>query len=59
MDNSFNRQDRRSTTQQDRKSFLGSLPILDNIITWLASLIKLTEEEKEDAGVHLGRLGDG
>jgi len=57
MDNSFHRQGQGSDTQQDRKSFLVSLPILDSIIKWLASLIKLTEEEQEKAGIYLGRLG--
>ena len=57
MDNSFHRQGQGSDTQQDRKSFLVSLPILASIIQWLASLIKLTEEEQEDAGIYLGRLG--
>jgi hypothetical protein len=55
MDNSFHRQG--SGTQRDLKSFLVSLPILDSLIKWLASLIKLTEEEQEEAGIYLGRLG--
>jgi len=54
MDNSFHRQG--SGTQQDPKSFLVSLPILASLIKWLAGLIKLTEEEREDAGIYLGRL---
>ena len=56
MDNSFHRQGQGSDTQQDQKSFLVSLPILASIIQWLASLIKLTEEEQEEAGIYLGRL---
>jgi len=56
MDNYFDRQGQGSDTQQDQKSFLVSLPILASIIQWLASLIKLTEEEQEDAGIYLGRL---
>jgi hypothetical protein len=58
MDNSFHRQGQRSDTQQDRKSFLVSLPIFVSVLKWLANLIKLTEEEQENAGVYLGRLGD-
>jgi hypothetical protein len=27
-------------------------------VNWLASLIRLTEEEQEAAGIYLGRLGD-
>jgi len=58
MDNSFHRQGQGSDTQQDQKRFLAvSRPILDSIIKWLASLIMLTEEEQEEAGIYLGRLG--
>ena len=55
MDNSFHQQ--KSNIQQ-RSGFLASLQIFDRIINWLAGLIKLTEEEQEDAGVYPGRLGD-
>jgi len=55
MDNSFHEQG--SHTQQDPKSFLVSLPILGNLIKWLASLIQWTEEEQEDAGIYIDRLG--
>ena len=55
MDSSFREQG--SGTQQDPKSFVASLPILRNIIKWLASLIKLTEEEQKDAGIYLDRPG--
>jgi hypothetical protein len=61
MDNSFQRQE--SDTQQ-KSGFLASLQIFDSIlplmrhsVNWLAGLIKLTEEEQEDAGIYLGRLG--
>ena len=43
MDDSFHEQG--SHTQQDPKSFLVSLPILGNLIKWLASLSQWTEEE--------------
>jgi hypothetical protein len=55
MDNSFHEQG--SHTQQDPKSFLVSLPILGNLIKWLASFIQWTEEEQEDAGIYIDRLG--
>jgi len=56
MHSSFREQG--SGTQQDPRSFLVSLPILlASIINWLAGLIKLTEEQQEDAGIYLGRLG--
>ena len=55
MDNSF--QEQGSHTHQDPERFFVSLPILGNLIKWLASLIQLTEEEQEEAGIYLGRLG--
>ena len=55
MDNSF--QEQGSHTQQDAQSFLVSLPILGNLIKWLASVIKWTEEELENAGIYLDRPG--
>ncbi|MGZ9226104.1 MAG: hypothetical protein ACXW4M_11175 [Anaerolineales bacterium] len=55
MESSFREEG--SGAQQDPKRFFVSLPILPSIIKWLASLIKLTEEEREDAGIYLGRLG--
>ena len=50
-------QEQGSHAQQDPKSFLVSLPFLENIIKWLASLIQWTEEEQEQAGIYLDRLG--
>ena len=55
MDNSF--QEQGSHTQQATQSFLVSLPILGNLIKWLASVIKWTEEELENAGIYLDRPG--
>ena len=55
MDGSFREQG--SETQQAPKSFLAGLEILTNFIQRLAGLIRLTEEEKEEAGIYLGRLG--
>ena len=31
---------------------------LPNLIKWLVSLIKLTEEEQEEAGIYIDRLWD-
>ena len=55
MDGSFREQG--SGTQQAPKSLFASLPILASLINWLVSLIKLTEEEREDAGIYLDRPG--
>jgi hypothetical protein len=62
MDNPFRRQE--AGTQQPG-GFLAGLQIIDSIlplmrrsVDWLAGLIRLTEEEQEDAGVYLGRPGD-
>lgn len=57
MDNSSHEQVSTSHTQQDSKKFWVSLPILGNLIKWLASLIQLTEEEQEEAGIYLDRPG--
>ena len=55
MDSSFREQG--SGTQEAPKSFLASLKILASLINWLAGLIRLTEEEQEEAGIYLGRPG--
>jgi hypothetical protein len=55
MDRSFREQG--SGAQQDPKRFLVSPTIFTSLIQWLAGLIKLTEEEWEDAGVYIGRVG--
>jgi hypothetical protein len=55
MDNSFHEQESRA--QQGPKSFLMSLPILGNLIRWLESLFRWTEEEQEEAGIYTDRLG--
>jgi hypothetical protein len=55
MDSSFREQG--SNTQQAPKSFLASLRILASLIKRLASIISLTEEEWEDAGIYLDRPG--
>ena len=56
MDCAFGEQG--SGTTQAPKSLLAGLAILvASLIKWLASLINLTEEEKEEAGIYLGRLG--
>jgi hypothetical protein len=56
MDNSIHQQE--SDTPQDQKNSLAGLLILHGIINWLLNLIKLTEEEQQDAGIYPGRLGD-
>jgi hypothetical protein len=55
MDNSFHEQG--SNTQQDPKHFLVNVPILGNLVKWLASLIHWTEEDEEEAGIYTDRLG--
>lgn len=55
MDGSIHEQETSGT--QHSKSFVASLSILDGIMNWLASLIKLTEEEQAQAGIYLGPLG--
>jgi hypothetical protein len=63
MDNSFHRQE---SDVQQKSGFLASMQIFDSLLpllmqrsaSWLAGLLKLTEEEQEEAGVYFGRLGD-
>jgi hypothetical protein len=63
MDNtSFQQQE--SDTRKNN-SFLASLQIFDSLlplmrrsVSWLAGLLKLTEEEQEDAAIYLSRLGN-
>ena len=55
MDNSFDGQE--SRTQLGLKRFLMRLPILGDIIRWLASLIQWTEDEEEQAGIYLDHPG--
>ncbi len=57
MDGSFREQG--YGTQQAPKSFLAGAgsTILVSLIHWLADLIRLTEEEQEEAGIYLNRLG--
>ena len=63
MDSSFHEQESKTQPTNDEKttrsltrSFM-SLRRLASIIQWLASLIHLTEEEQEDAGIYLDRPG--
>ena len=56
MDSSF--REHGSGRSQAPKSFLAGLQILTSFIQWLAGLITLTEEEQEEAGIYVDRLGD-
>ena len=47
MDNSFHRQE---TDTQRSPGF----QIINSILNWLADLIKLTDDERMDAGIYLG-----
>ena len=57
MDSSFREQE--SGTREAPKSFWAGLTILASLIQWLGGLIELTEEEREEAGIYLGRPGPG
>jgi len=56
MDNSV--RDQEVTTQKNPKSSFVGLIFLASIFKRLAGLVKLTEEEQEEAGIHIDRLGD-
>lgn len=51
MDSSFREQG--SDTQKASPGFWAGPRILASLINWLASLIRLTEEEREEAGIYL------
>ena len=55
MDSSFREQG--SDTQKAPRSFLASLRIFASQLMRLAGLIRLTEEEQEEAGIYLDRPG--
>ena len=55
MDSSF--PEPASDTQEQPPRFLVGLATLATIIKWLAGLSTLTEEEQEEVGIYLGRLG--
>ncbi len=56
MDGSF--RDQEVTTRKNPKRFFVPLILLASIVKRLADLVKLTEEEQEEAGIHIDRLGD-
>lgn len=55
MDNSFRQQE--SDSRQPGALLIISLQIFNGILRWLVGLVQLKEEEKEDAGIYLDRLG--
>jgi hypothetical protein len=55
MDGSFGEQG--SGTSRASKIFFAAPQILASLVSWLAGLIRLTEEEQKDAGIYLDRLG--
>jgi len=55
MESSFREQG--SDTQKAPRSFLASLRIFASLFNWLAGLLRLTEEEQEQAGIYLDRPG--
>jgi hypothetical protein len=58
MDSSFREQGSHAKhALHDSKPFLAGLRILASLISWLAGLISLTEEEREEAGIYLDRPG--
>lgn len=63
MDNSFFHQQESEMKQKSGPLtgfhiFASLLPLMRHSVNWLTGFFQLTEEEREDAGVYLGRLGD-
>ena len=55
MDNSFEQQ---GVEAQSKTSFSVNLPkIIDNLLNRMLRPFLLTEEEKQEAGIYIGRLG--
>lgn len=48
---------RKKSAMLQPRSFLAGLSLVSNIFSWLASLVRPTDEEKEQAGVYLGGEG--
>ena len=53
MDNYLNR---KGFDAQQKSGFLAQTWILGRLFNWLTGLLKVTEEEREAAGVYLDRL---
>jgi hypothetical protein len=51
MDNFLHR---KATKTQHNRNLFASLKIFDGFMRWLDSLIHLTEEQQEDAGIYTG-----
>lgn len=43
--------------QQDRRGVWGNLMVLASLVKWLVTLIQLTEEEQQQAGVRIKHQG--
>jgi hypothetical protein len=54
MDNSLNR---KGFDAQQKSGFLARTWILGRLFNWLADLLKVTEGEREDAGIYFGPPG--
>jgi hypothetical protein len=52
MDTTVGRE--RGTSTRRSTSAVVSLQVLGRILSWLTSLIRLTQEEEQDAGIYLG-----
>ena len=53
MDNSLS-QGPGSTARRQPRGLLARLRILDSLLVWLAEILRLTEEEQNEAGIYLG-----
>lgn len=56
MDNSS---DQQIAEVQSKTTISENLPkMIDHVLNWMLNPLLLTEEEKEDAGIYIGRLGE-
>jgi hypothetical protein len=58
MDHSFRELGSSAQQEQSPRGYWTTLPILGNIIKLLTDFFHWTDEEWEDAGIYIDRLGD-
>lgn len=58
MDSSFREEGSATQQQQTAQRSFMSLRASLTIIEWLQGLFRLTEQDQQDAGIYLDRLGD-
>jgi hypothetical protein len=58
MDHSVHEQGSRTQQDQNRRGYWTNLPILGDLVKLITDLFHWTDEEWEEAGIYIDRLGD-